>query len=36
MTDPTDAPETELTAEAEAPEVGNELAAADLPMVDQE
>jgi transcription termination factor Rho len=36
MTDPIDAPETELTAEAEAPEAGNEASAADLPMVDQE
>ena len=36
MTDATDTPETYLTAEVEAPEVGNELAAADLPMVDKE
>ena len=36
MTDPTDAPETELPVEADAPETGNEASAADLPMVDQE
>jgi len=36
MTDATDTPETEMSAEAEAPEAGNELAASDLPMVDQE
>jgi len=32
----TDTPETEATPDADAPEVGNEMAAADLPMVDQE
>ncbi|MBU1539658.1 MAG: transcription termination factor Rho, partial [Alphaproteobacteria bacterium] len=36
MTDPTDAPETEPAAGTEVPEAGNEMAAVDLPMVDQE
>ena len=36
MTDITDTPETDDAAGAEAPEAGNEMAAADLPMVDQE
>jgi transcription termination factor Rho len=36
MTDITDTPETDAPPEAESPETGNETAAADLPMVDQE
>ncbi|MDZ4112607.1 MAG: transcription termination factor Rho, partial [Brevundimonas sp.] len=36
MTDITDTPETDAPSGAETPEVGNETAAADLPMVDQE
>ncbi|MDP2765781.1 MAG: Rho termination factor N-terminal domain-containing protein, partial [Brevundimonas sp.] len=36
MTDITDTPESDAPSEAEAPENGNEAAAADLPIVDQE
>ena len=36
MTDITDTPETDLTAEVEAHGTDQEMAAADLPMVDQE